>query len=94
MYNLIEYRNNYSTTSGNLYQFCRDEPNNVLAKSESFKFKSKFLENSNNAGIVDAKIAVPLKLLTLIWVGFLEVCFKVEGRGRRVKLKIYVKWQN
>ena len=60
MCNLIEYRDNYSKASGSLNQFCRDEPNNAIKESESFKFKSKFLENTNNEGIVKAKIAVPL----------------------------------
>ena len=26
MYNLIEYSNNYSKTTGGLWQYCRDEP--------------------------------------------------------------------
>ena len=26
MYNLVEYRDNYSKTSGVLWQYCRDEP--------------------------------------------------------------------
>ena len=26
MYNLIDYRHNYSKTSGILWQYCRDEP--------------------------------------------------------------------
>ena len=38
MYNLIEYNDKYSKTSGSLYQFCRDEVNNVITESESFKF--------------------------------------------------------
>ena len=67
MYNLIEYRDNYSKTSGSLYQFCRNEPNNVITESESFKFKSKFLDNTNNAGITNAKIAAPLKYLSNSW---------------------------
>ena len=41
MYDLIEDSDNYSKTSGSLYQFCRYEPNNVIA--ESFKVKSKLL---------------------------------------------------
>ena len=64
MYNLIEYNNNYSKTSGSLYQFYRNEPNNIITKSESFTFKSKFLGNTNNADIINAKIAVPLKYLS------------------------------
>ena len=39
MYNLIEYSDNYAKTSGSLWQYYRDEPNNVLANSKSFKFK-------------------------------------------------------
>ena len=27
VYNLIEYRDNYSKTSGSLWQYYRDEPN-------------------------------------------------------------------
>ena len=41
MYDLIEDSHPYSKTSGILYQFCRCEPNNVVA--ESFKVKSKLL---------------------------------------------------
>ena len=33
MYNLIEYSNNYSKTSGSLWQYYRDKPNNNLADS-------------------------------------------------------------
>ena len=51
MYNLIEYINNYSDTSGYLWQFKRDEspvtnvgnPENVsTTNSTSFKYKSIF----------------------------------------------------
>ena len=48
-------------TSGSLYQFCRDGPNDNITDSESFKFKSKFVDNTNNAGIINAKTAVSLK---------------------------------
>ena len=41
MYNLIEYSDNYWKTSGSLWQYYRDDPNNNLAKSESFKSKIK-----------------------------------------------------
>ena len=37
MYNLIEYSDNYAKTSESLWQYYRDEPNNNLANSESFK---------------------------------------------------------
>ena len=41
MYNLIEYSDNYSKTSGSLWQYYKDDPNNNIADSESFKFKVK-----------------------------------------------------
>ena len=34
MYNLIEYSDNYSKTSGNLWQYHKDDPNDNLANSE------------------------------------------------------------
>ena len=36
-----------------------------MADSKSFKFKSKLL--NNNGGIINAKIAVPLKYLNNFW---------------------------
>ena len=54
MYNLIEYSNEYSKTTVSLHQFCRSEPNDDIRESESFK--SKFLDNTNNVGIKNAKI--------------------------------------
>ena len=41
MYNVIEYSDNYLKTSGSLYQYYKDQPNNNIAGSESFKFKTK-----------------------------------------------------
>ena len=41
MYNLIEYSDNYSKTSGSLWQYYKDEPNDNLANFESFKSKVK-----------------------------------------------------
>ena len=54
MYNLIEYSDNYSDTSGNLWQFKRDEiedvdltldTNHVPNNLSSFKYKSSFITN-------------------------------------------------
>ena len=41
IYNLIEYSDNYSKTSGSLWQYYKDDPNNNIADSESYKFKVK-----------------------------------------------------
>ena len=59
VYYLIEYSNNNSKDFENLYQFCRDEPKNLITDSESFTFKSRFLINTDNIGIINANIAVP-----------------------------------
>ena len=55
MYNLIEYSDNYSKTSGSLYQYYKDDPNNNIIDSELFKYKVKItgknLEDSNTKGV-------------------------------------------
>ena len=62
MYNLIEYSDNYSKTSGSLWQYYKDDPNNNLADSESFKSKVKITGNTPAAGNTkDVEILVPLK---------------------------------
>ena len=62
MYNLIEYSDNYSKTSGRLWQYYKDEPNDNLTDSESFKSKIKITgitANDDNTKYVE--IIVPLK---------------------------------
>ena len=39
--NLIEYSGNYSKTSGSLWQYYKNDPNDNITVSESFKFKVK-----------------------------------------------------
>ena len=41
MYNLIEYSNNYSKTSGSLWQYYIDDPNDNIIQSESFRYTMK-----------------------------------------------------
>ena len=71
MYNLIEYSDNYSDTSGGLGQFKRDEIDsnaNVTADNSSFKYKSNFLGNlAANGTVKNVKITVPLKYLSNFW---------------------------
>ena len=65
MYNLIEYSDNYAKTSGNLWQYYRDEPNDNLANSESFNSKIKITgKTPNNGNEKDVEIMVPLKYLS------------------------------
>ena len=44
MYNLREYSDNYSKTSGGLWQYYKDEPNDNLANSQLFKSKVQITE--------------------------------------------------
>ena len=68
MYNLIEYSDNYAKTSGSLWQYYRNEQNNTLADSESFKSKIKITgETPNNGNEKDVEIMVPLKYLSNFW---------------------------
>ena len=68
MYNLIEYSDNYSKTSGSLWQYYKDEPNDNLADSESFKSKVKITGNTPADGNTkDVEIMVPLKYLSNFW---------------------------
>ena len=48
MYNLIEYSDNYSKTFGKLWQYYKNEPNDNLTDSQSFKFRIKITGNSTN----------------------------------------------
>ena len=73
MYNLIEYSDNYSDTSGSLWQFKRDEIiNNADVTNDnnasSFKYKAGIIDNTENNGTKSAvKIDVPLKCLSNFW---------------------------
>ena len=67
MYNSIEYSDNYAKTSGSLWQYYRDEPNNNLADSESFKFKVKIIGKTPAADNEKVEIMVPLKYLSNFW---------------------------
>ena len=72
MYNLIEYSDNYSDTSGNLWQFKRDEMegdfdstvdgNHIPNNSSSFNYKASLITGWN-----DVEIAAPLKCLGNFW---------------------------
>ena len=73
---MIEYSDNYSHTSGSLWQFKRDESNvtnpvDVTAdNSSSFKYKSNALEKPvsiNNRVSKNVKIAILLKNQSNFW---------------------------
>ena len=74
MYNLIEYSDNYSKTSGSLWQYCQNIPAvnnagniadfNSANATDSFNFKTKLARQTNNDGRINAEIMVPLKYLS------------------------------
>ena len=68
MYNLIEYSDNYSKTYGSLWQYYKDEPNDNIADTESFKSKVKITGKTPDDGNTKiVQIIVPLKYLSNFW---------------------------
>ena len=62
MYNLIEYSDNYSKTSGSLWKYYKNDPNDNITESEPFKFKVKITGKTPHDGSTkDVEIIVPLK---------------------------------
>ena len=63
MYNLIEYSDNYSKTSGSLWQYCKEIPgvNNAgniddfdrASATDSFNFKAKVAGKTNDDGRIN-----------------------------------------
>ena len=78
MYNLIEYSDIYSKTSGILWQYCRDVPDvnddgaitdftEANATTDSFDFKVKQTDQKGNNRTRNFEITVPLKCLSNFW---------------------------
>ena len=79
MYNLIEYSDNYTKTTGSLWQYCKDIParnanaNDAITEfteanlTDSFNFKLKITGKTGNGGTKDVEIMVPLKYLSNFW---------------------------
>ena len=65
LYKLLEYSDTYAKTSGSLWQYYRDEPNDNLVDSESFKSKIKITgKTPNNGNEKNIEIIIPLKYLS------------------------------
>ena len=78
MYNLIEYSDNYSKTTGSLCQYCKDIPDvnksgniidfTAINTTDSFKIKTKITGETNNDGEINGiEIMVPLKYSSNFW---------------------------
>ena len=71
MYNLIEYSDNYSKTSRNVWRYCEDIPVvnndgntvdfNDANATDSFNSKTKVIGQTNDDGIINVEIMVLLK---------------------------------
>ena len=68
MYNLIEYNDNYSKTSGSLWQYYKENPNDNITQFESFKSKTKITGKTPAAGNTkEVELILPLKYLSNFW---------------------------
>ena len=77
MYNLIKYSDNYSKTSGSLWQYCKDIPavdnNNATFNftgnnlTNKFNSKVKITSQTGDDGTKDVEIIVPPKHLSNFW---------------------------
>ena len=67
MYNLIEYSDNYSKTSGSVWYYYRDETNDNLTDSESFKSEKNNRKYSYDGNTKDVAIAPLLKYSINFW---------------------------
>ena len=75
MYNLLEYSKNYRKTTGSLWNYYRDEPNDTLSSdSESSKYKTSITGNTysiadeaNKVGKNETEVVTPLKHLSNFW---------------------------
>ena len=77
MYNLIECCDNYTKTSGSLWQYCKDIPavdnHNAIVNfaennlTDSFNFKVRMTGQTGDNGTKNVEIMVPLKSLSNFW---------------------------
>ena len=70
IYNLLEYGKNYRKTTGSLWNYYRDEPNDPLSSnSNSFKYKTSITGKTpeNNDLLTNVKLVIPLKYLSNFW---------------------------
>ena len=65
---MIKYSDNYSKISGSLWQYYKDDPNDNLVDSKSFKSNVKITGKTPNHGNTkDVEIILPLKYLSNFW---------------------------
>ena len=65
MFNLPEYSKNYRKTTGNLWNYYRDEPSNLSSDSESFKYKTSIQRNTYIILMLVKLIMMKIKLVKM-----------------------------
>ena len=102
MYNLIEYSDNYTKTTGSLWQYSKDIPalnaNDEITHftegnpTNSFNFKVKITGRTGNGGTKDVEIMVSLKYLSNFG-GTLEMpLINCEVNLILIGINIYQSW--
>ena len=88
MYNLIEHSDNYPKTSGSLWQYYKDWPNDNLTVSESFKSKIKIRGTTPTDGNTkDVEIILPLKYLS-------NFCRTLEMSLINIEVNLILTWSS
>ena len=95
MQNLIEYSDNYSKTSGSLWQYCKEIPAinddgdiinfNGANTADSFKFKTKII-GQTAAGNNDGNIAGRVDVEIMVPVKYLIVKLNLFSIGQQTVL--------
>ena len=95
MQNLIEYSDNYSKTSGSLWQYCKEIPTinddgdiinfNGANTADSFKFKTKII-GQTAAGNNDGNIAGRVDVEIMVPVKYLIVKLNLFSIGQQTVL--------
>ena len=68
IYNLIEYSDDHSKASRSLWQYYKDDPDDNITQSKSFKSKKEITGKTPAAGNTkDVQRIVPLKYLSNFW---------------------------
>ena len=95
MYNLAEYSDNYSKTSGSLLQYCKDMPavdnNNAFVNfaennlTDSFNFNAKIARQTGNNGTKTVDIMTLLKYLS-------NICRTLEMPLLNYEINLVLTW--
>ena len=67
VHNLLEYSHQSEKTSGSLWQFWQDDPDDNIKDCDLIKFETKIKNNTKITDIGNAEIAVPVRYCIIFW---------------------------